>query len=88
MPGWRLGYCCGPEEILAQILDLSNKVIVSLTGNVVKGEVLIDFTQIPLNKQKFKITARLYDKELPSKEFQDLEVFAFQDVDIYNFQDQ
>lgn len=43
--------------------DGSDKVIktVNMAGDEVKGTLLIDFTQIPLNKKIFKIEARIFD---------------------------
>jgi hypothetical protein len=41
--------------------NTSTKVTLSLTGSTIKATCLIDFTKIPLDKSKFKITARLYD---------------------------
>jgi hypothetical protein len=41
-------------------IDISDRVVLSLNGNTVKATCLVDFTKLPINKQKFKITARIY----------------------------
>lgn len=44
--------------------DGSDKAVLSLAGSTVKAKVLVDFSKLPIGKNKFKITARIY--ELPS----------------------
>lgn len=46
-------------------IDGTNKTKLTLVGNTVKAEALVDFSKIPLDKQKFKLTARLYDLDDP-----------------------
>jgi hypothetical protein len=68
----------------------NGKVNLSLSGNTVKAVCLVDNSQIPLEKGRLKITARLYEitPDFPSKYFQDGNDFIYQDGDTYIFQDQ
>lgn len=68
----------------------NGKVNLSLSGNTVKAVCLVDNSLIPLDKKRFKITARLYEitPDFPSKYFQDGNDFIYQDGDTYIFQDQ
>ena len=69
--------------------DSSGKVVLSLTGNVVKGVCLIDKNKIDTSKQKFSIMARIYELETPTgKNFMDGDDFNFMDGLAYDFQDQ
>lgn len=73
-------------------LDITNRVKLSLVGNKVKAEALIDYTKLPVPpKTKFKIAARLYyiaGVATTGKTFQDGGEFNFQDAFEYKFQDQ
>lgn len=71
-------------------VDGSDKAKLTLTGNTVKAEALIDFSKILLDKQRYKITARLYETviDTDSKQFQDGGEFVFQDDETYIFEDQ
>lgn len=73
-----------------QSTDTSKKVVLSLSGNTVKGVCLIDYNKIPLDKKKFKITSRIYEisPDTDSKWYQDGNEFIFQDANTYTFQDQ
>lgn len=69
-------------------LDTSNKTkLTALSGDRIKAEVLVDFTQLP-NKAKFKIVARIYDLTVTGagKQYQDGAIFDFQDNVDYEFQ--
>jgi hypothetical protein len=68
-------------------VDGTKKVKLSLSGNTVTGEALINNTELPF-VEKFKITARLYEKQQAGKLFQDGNEFNFEDGSGYNFQDQ
>lgn len=70
-------------------LNASNKVLITqVNANTLKGECLIDNTLINPNINEFKITARIYEKSLPSKQFQDGYIFEFMSGANYNFQNQ
>lgn len=72
-------------------VDTTNKVKLTLIGNTIKAEALIDFNKILLNKSTYKVTARLYDTTVAAIEgklFQDGDDLLFQDGDNYIFQDQ
>lgn len=70
-------------------LNASNKVLITqVNANTLKGECLIDNTLINPNVNEFKITARIYEKSLPSKQFQDGDIFEFMSGANYNFQNQ
>ena len=72
-------------------VDATKKIKLSLLGNTVKGECLIDNAQIPLNKQQFKITARIFEVGaafVDSKIFQGGDDFIFQGADTYIYQNQ
>jgi len=65
-------------------------VNLSLSGNTVKAVCLIDQNKIPLDKKKFKLTARLYEisTDVDSKNFQNGDNFLFQNADNYLLQSQ
>lgn len=70
-------------------LNASNKVLITqVNANTLKGECLIDNTLINPNVEEYKITARIYEKSLPSKQFQDGDIFEFMSGANYNFQNQ
>lgn len=45
-----------------QSIDVSNETTLTVVGNVVTAEVLVDFTKLPIGKKTFKIQSRLYEK--------------------------
>lgn len=79
-----------PSDTWFKSIDLTNKTKLTLSGNTVKATVLINNSEIPLDKKRFKITARLYEiaADSPSKWFQSGDEFIFQGGDTYLFQDQ
>jgi hypothetical protein len=84
---WPIG---NNDETCWLSIDGSNKLKMTMVNsNTIKGEAYLNNNLIPLNKKKFKITARIYDlNQYNNKVFQDGVKMLFQDGSEYIFQDQ